>query len=352
MRKTIFDYCLLTIFLACSAQGAQALSTNPAGIAVIICDGMGHPLQNQAVELTIEVEKTKNSQTILYQGMPLTVPIPAEAAFVSIYARAPGYKSVTLHHLRPETSNKNNNSGSDQVIYLMLVPQHAALDMEQAHWQDLAAKDPQLLSRLLCGQGSPTGCQASYEQLLRQHPDRLACLLNIAVALQQIHIGGRSAFSYFQAIGLGHNLFRDRFFAYVDRSLLDQLEDDTKPAHRKTDSDDTSFTRLRMFRVLHRHATSSFKEIDLDRANVQLTFDEDDSLVINGILCVRVETDIDYFRPFLAHGFKEVLPNIVFHRRSSPLRVFQLRWLATRKKQLNGGDISDFAPSIGLSSKH
>jgi hypothetical protein len=100
---------------------------------------------------------------------------------------------------------------------------------------------------------------------------------------------------------LGHNLFRDRFFAYVDRSLLEQLEGD--------------------------------------------------SFVINGVTCIRVETDIDYFRPFLAHGFKEVLPNLVLHRRSSPLRVFQLRWLAARKKQASGGDIPDFNPNIGLNSK-
>ena len=350
MRKTIFSYCLLTILLASTAQGSQAPPTTPAGITVIICDGMGQPLQNQTVELTVEFEKSKISNTALYQDRPFSLPLPEGGASISLYARAPGFKSAAVHHLHAETSS-SNISKKNQVVYLMLVPRHAGLDMEQAHWLDLAARDPQLLSRLICRQDSPATCQDTYEQLLKQHPDRLACLLNITVALQQIRIGDRSAFSYFQAIGLGHNLFRDRFFAYVDRSLLDQLVRDTANGLTQPDNGDTSFTRLRHFRVLHHHATSSFKEIDLEKANVQLTFDENDSLVINGIACIRVETDIDYFRPFLSHGFKEVLPNLVFHRRSSPLRVFQLRWLATQKKQSDGGDIPDFRPNIGLNSK-
>ena len=232
----------------------------------------------------------------------------------------------------------------------MLVPHHAGLDMDDAHWQNLAVQDPGLLSLLLCNPQGPQNCSNVYEQMLKQHPQNLAALINISVALQQIQIGGRSAFSYYQAIGLEKGLFRDRFFAYVDKSLLTQLKTDTVDKGHNKAIGDTPFARLHLSWILHRHATTSFKELDLDRANVQITFNEKDTRTINGLDCVRVDTDIDYYRRF-AHSFAEVIPNLLTHRRTSPLKVFRLRWNATKKKQADGSKIPDFDPAIGLKAK-
>ncbi len=300
-------------------------------------------MSGKTAEVTVRDDKSGQRMHSFYQGDELAITVPdfdGTSATFTISAHAPGYTKAVSKHVRIE-------HGSNIVVSLMMVPRHASLDMEDAHWQNMAVEDPQLLSRLLCDNQGPRDCSATYETMLKLHPENLAALINISVALQQIQIGGRSAFSYYQAIGLGGNLFRDRFFAYVDKALLLQLKADTDKKQQGKQAGDTPFARLHLSWILHRHATSSFKELDLDRANVQITFNEKDRMIINGVECIRVDTDIDYYRRF-SHGFKEVIPNLIMHRRTSPLKVFKLRWIATKKAQSRGESIGDFSPTLGL----
>ena len=318
---------VLSLFIAPQAIFAQPPPLS-AQITIMICDGDGHPMANQHVEVTIENNKTGEHTRSLYQGQPLQIGLPDQGEHKHSYtisAHAPGYQATSNKHVHIQP-------GTSPTVYLMLVPHHAGLDMDQAHWENLAAEDPQLLSMLLCNGQGPQDCSGAYEKLLKLHPQNLAALINISVALQQIQIGGRSAFSYYQAIGLDQGLLRDRFFAYVDKSLLLQLKANTADKHRHTPPGDTPFTSLHLSWIL------------------QLTFNEKNTLLFNGIECVRVDTDIDYYRRF-NHGLREVIPNLLLHRRSSPLRVFQLRWRATKKQQLSGSPMPDFAPMIGLKPK-
>jgi hypothetical protein len=315
-------------------------------LTVVLYDGDQHLFSNRNAEVTVVDEKSGESRTSLYHGGALSLTFAdsgGEAQTCTISVHAPGFKSTETKHLRIE-------NGGNTSISLMLVPRHAGLDMDQAHWQDLTREDPELMSRLLCNNQGPQDCSSTYEQILRQQPDNLAALINISVALQQIQIGGRSAFSYYQSIGLDHSLFRDRFFAYVDKALLQQLKADSQNHHRDRPAGDAPFARLHGSWILHRHATISFKELDLDSANVQITFQEKDTRVINGIECVRVDTDIDYYKRF-AHGLLEVIPNLLMHKRTDPEKVYRLRWNATKKQQARGSGISDFAPPIGLKAK-
>jgi hypothetical protein len=47
---------------------------------------------------------------------------------------------------------------------------------------------------------------------------------------------------------------------------------------------------------LHPGATRSYKQIRFGEANVQLTFHENERLEVDGVSCVMVELDIDYFK--------------------------------------------------------
>jgi hypothetical protein len=340
-----FVLSVLTLVAVLFPQTGKA-QPPPTSFTVVVCDGDGHPMTGKTAEVIIRDDKSGQRTHNFYQGEVLKIIVPdfdGSSQSFTISAHAPGYAKAVSRHVRIE-------KGSNVVVSFLMVPHHPSLDMEDAHWQNMAFDDPQLLSRLLCDNQGPSDCSATYETMLKLHPENLAALINISVALQQIQIGGRSAFSYYQSIGLGDNLFRDRFFAYVDKALLLQLKADTDKKQLNKPAGDTPFARLHLSWILHRHATSSFKELDLDKANVQITFNERDTQIINGVECIRVDTDIDYYRRF-KHGFREVIPNLITHRRSSPLTVFKLRWTATKKEQSKGGDIADFSPRLSLKAK-
>jgi len=297
------------------------MTAGSAQLEIVVCDGRGNPITGAAVTL----ETDRNGETF------------------TIRASAPGFKSSKLEHIRVAESGTT--------VYLMLVAKHARLDMSDVTFEKLPQTDPELYERIICQSLAPNACQAFYEDLLRHRRDKLAALIDIAEALQGIKIGGRTAFSYYQAVDFDNSLARDRFFGYIDKAVVTQLKAATAAGPCGIQNGDTCFTRQKFFRLLHHNATSSFKEIDLDRANVQITFDEKDIRTINGVECVKVETDIDYYRGF-AHVFKEVLPNLLLHRKSDPKQVFYLRWMATRQKRSQGGTVAPFSPPIGLKGKH
>jgi hypothetical protein len=62
-------------------------------------------------------------------------------------------------------------------------------------------------------------------------------------------------------------------------------------------------------------------------ANVQLTFQENEKLVIDGVHCVIVEPDIDY-QDLGVHAIFEVIPNALIHSLTDPVEVYVLRWIA------------------------
>jgi hypothetical protein len=165
---------------------------------------------------------------------------------------------------------------------------------------------------------------------MEAHPDHLACLLNITTAMQQISLPQKSPLDYFKTFDLGA-LAPDRIFGYADATLVDQVrlaarqgEFDTEPAIDLT---------------LHGDATSSFKQKQFGEANVQLTFHERNRRTIDGVDCVYVEPDIDYFKDPAAHLLLEVIPNGLTGNVSSPRVVYVLRWIAGRH-----AGVPDFDP--------
>jgi hypothetical protein len=168
---------------------------------------------------------------------------------------------------------------------LMMLLKAGTYQFAGARWADVMAQKP-LLERVFSA--SVTGAASdTYAELMEGHPDRLACLLNIATAMQQISLPQASPLDYFKTLDLAA-LAPDRIFGYADAKLVDQVrtaaqqgEFDTEPAIDLT---------------LHPGATSSFKQIQFGEANVQLTFHENQRQTIDGIDCIYVEPDIDYYK--------------------------------------------------------
>lgn len=75
-------------------------------------------------------------------------------------------------------------------------------------------------------------------------------------------------------------------------------------------------------------ATLSYKEKQFGEANLQITFHEGDTKTVSGKKLVKVEVDIDYFSDKGAHTLLEVIPNTLGKRKTDPMQVYVLRWIA------------------------
>ena len=124
----------------------------------------------------------------------------------------------------------------------------------------------------------------------------------------------------------------DRFFAWCDTQLVDQVRNAAAAGQ---------FAREDNPALLHPGATNSWKQIQFGEANVQLTFHENapDHKLINGVDCVMLEPDMDYYRDPLAHTILEVIPNALTHTLTNPVEVYMLRWMASRH-----AGVPDFNP--------
>ena len=80
-------------------------------------------------------------------------------------------------------------------------------------------------------------------------------------------------------------------------------------------------------------------EIQFGEANVQLTFHENDRKTIDGVDCLVVEPDIDYFKDLAAHALLEVITNGLTGSLTDPRQVYVLRWIAGKH-----AGVPDFDP--------
>jgi hypothetical protein len=75
-------------------------------------------------------------------------------------------------------------------------------------------------------------------------------------------------------------------------------------------------------------ATSSWKQVQFGEANSQLTFDEGDEREIDGVDCVKIEPDMDYYKDLGAHFLLEVVVRGASHTLTKPKQVYVLRCIA------------------------
>jgi hypothetical protein len=206
-----------------------------------------------------------------------------------------------------------------QHVDLMLLPANAIFNFHDARWATLKKKHPDLHKLLAAGAPSDAAGKERYTQLMEDQAPALACLLNLMTAMSQIFLPEGTPLTYIKEVVWDDTIAQDRFFCFADIKLVDQI-----------------LRADKIFRLapgaLHPGATRSFKQTDFGEANVQLTLheNEEDTKIIDGVKCLKLEPDIDYYKDVGAHLILEVLKNKLSGSLSDPRVVYVLRWIAGR----------------------
>ncbi len=222
----------------------------------------------------------------------------------------------------------------DTKAAIMLLARESAYDFSNAQWRILKLQKPEFIRILSAGAANENDAELRFYTLLRQTPDSAACLLNILAALESFRADELAApLSYLQELTWDATMAPDRFYGYVRKEFVDAVVEAQK---RKV------FGKVAFPSIEHKGATRSFRELSFTQGNLQITFHEGTSKLIDGQHCIRVEFDIDYYRDLLSHLFQEVIPNTVTNRSTDPQKVYRLRWTAS----INHGRV--FVPSFSL----
>ncbi len=207
------------------------------------------------------------------------------------------------------------------VVDLMLLPKDSRFNFDQAGWNILQTERPKLFSLLSAGV-APNLAQARYEEIMTQRPKSLASFFNLTSAMEQVHLPAGGPLDYLKQLKWDESFAQDRFFAYADKQLLNQVQLAAQQGMFAPEIGSGFF---------HPGATSSYKQIQFGEANVQLTFHEGDITTIDSTECVLVEPDIDYYKDPGAHALLEVLVNRATGGLTDPRTVYSLRWIAGRR---------------------
>ncbi|MCC6980935.1 MAG: hypothetical protein IT343_21625 [Candidatus Melainabacteria bacterium] len=218
------------------------------------------------------------------------------------------------------------------VLDLMLLPSKNVIDFSDASFDALKLANSPVYFLLLSADAEPVA-RARWEALMKNDPLAAICILNIATSLLDAKLGsGSPVLPFVRSIIFDADKekpSKSRFFGYADKRLSEELNGEVKRGTWQADPG--SF-------VFHPGSTASFREKRFGEANMQVTFFENDTKVIDGVTCVKVEIDIDYYRDPAAHAILEVLPHLLTGGASDPVTVYQLRWIAGRRSG------NDFAP--------
>ncbi len=240
----------------------------------------------------------------------------------TVIVSAKGYQGAAwrplhIHPAKPAT------------VDLMLIPNDARLNFSGASWQSLNSIRPRFAEILSAGIDN---AEARYNNLKDQQDGLvLACLLNLLTAMSQITLpSGENPLDYFWQPIWDDPRFvmaQDRFFAYVDEALVDDVVKAAKVGGFSEEKDPG---------VFHPGATLSYKQTQFDVTNVQLTFHQGNAKTLrksdgSPVDCVVVEPDIDYYKDLLAHFFLEVVPNKFTKGLTDPRAVYVFRWIAGKQ---------------------
>lgn len=305
------------------------MSDGPTGeIQLRVFDGTREPI-NRGVELLIRLRDGNQKEVVSRFYRASEVPVFEVAVFnnfgddYAVVVSADQYIQAGFFPVKVSLSQR-------QVIDIMLLPKRSRFNFERARWEVLAGSHAELIRLLSHGAGSPQAARDRYEALVEQRPASLACFFNLTTAMSGIHLPQGTPLDYLKELAWDDSFAQDRFFAFARAEIVDQVR---RAAVQHVFSPEHGSA------IFHPGATTSFKEIRLGEANVQLTFHENDTREIDGEACVLVEPDIDYYKDLGAHTLLEVIPNSVRGSLSDPKTVYMLRWIAGRH-----GGLPEFTP--------
>jgi hypothetical protein len=212
-------------------------------------------------------------------------------------------------------------AGTWQSIDLMLLPNDPTFNFRDALWATLKQTHPNFVALLAHGAADDSAAQDRYSQRLETKPKTLASFFNLVTAMSTIYLPEGTPLDYIKEVIWDDSFAQDRFFGYADPKIIEQIKVATDQKEFAPEPDPWLF---------HKSATSSWKQIQFGEANVQLTFHENDKRQIDGIDCVKIEPDIDYYKDLGAHFMLEVVVNFASHTLTNPEEVYVLRWIAGR----------------------
>jgi len=213
------------------------------------------------------------------------------------------------------------NPLSPAIVDIMLLRKDATFNFHNAMWPQLYKSYPAYANLLRAGVKNNAAAADRYGQLMENQPKVLACFLNLVTAMSQIQLPVKTPLDYLRELIWDETMQQDRFFAWADPSLIDQMVLAMKHGAFSPEVDTAIF---------HPGATRSWKQVQFGEANIQLTFHENNRKTIDGVECVMVEPDIDYYKDLGAHALLEVATNALTHSLTDPRQVYVLRWIAGR----------------------
>ena len=216
---------------------------------------------------------------------------------------------------------------------LMLMHEDAQFNFSEARW-DAIRENPRYATLLTAGSASLEAARERYMDVLENRSSALACFFNLVTAMAEINLPSGSPLDYIREVIWAETMTQDRFFAWADRDLVDQVI---------RASANGSFAPEPGTAVFHPGATRSYKQIQFGEANVQLTFHENDTRTIEGNECIKLEPDIDYYKDLAAHAMVEVAAHTLTGSMTDPRQVYVLRWTAGRQ-----AGIPEFEPPYHL----
>lgn len=207
------------------------------------------------------------------------------------------------------------------VVDIMLLGKNAAFNFHGADWSGLKQNYKPYAALLAAGAGDDDAAGNRYSDLMEQRPAVLACYFNLITAMSEIHLPVKTPLDYIKELIWDDTMAQDRFFAWADPAIIDQVIQAAAQGEFAPEVGTALF---------HSGATRSWKQVQFGEANVQLTFHENDKETIDGLQCVMIEPDIDYYKDIAAHALLEVITNKLTNSLTDPRQVYVLRWIAGR----------------------
>jgi hypothetical protein len=294
-------------------------ATQGCSLGVSVFDG-SRKLMPSTTKVLITV-RDGNQKTIYreYQGPQIVL------NKLPFYNNFGDYYAVIAHaddHIQAGFVPVKVAPNAPQRVDLMLLKKDATYHFGGATWKILQTKRPALAAALAADAASATAARDRYQDQVEKRPAHLACILNVATALDQINLRVGTPLDYVRQIVQDATMKQDRFFGYADPELLEQVQEAAQaglfaPEHGSA--------------IFHPGATASYKQTKFGEANVQITFHEDDRRTIGKVDCMKIELDMDYYKDLGAHALLEVLRNTTTGSLTDPKQVYQLRWIAGRR---------------------
>jgi len=309
------------------ASPATIATGDQATIALNLFDGTRQAIGPDVKNLLLRIFDGNQKQLFsdFHQGARIQFQVPFYDNFGDDYTviasadncKDAGFTPVKVSKALPQT------------LDLMLLRKDASFQFGNAGWANVQQTYPEIHAILARGAASDGDAQERYEDLMENNAPALACLWNLMTAMRDIDLPAGTPLTYLKQLiwtdTPNRNIAapaKDRFYAYADKNLVTQVKLAAQQGEFAAELDPHLF---------HKGATSSYKQTQFGEANVQLTFHEEDTLSIDGVECIVVEPDIDYYKDLAAHALLEVIANALTGDLTDPKNVYVLRWIAGRR---------------------